>query len=42
MARLKHQMKLASLRIRGTPAMRYAVNMRALGLNIRRCAAIGT
>lgn len=42
MARLKHQMKLASLRIRGKPAMRYAVNMRALGLNIRRCTAIGT
>jgi hypothetical protein len=42
MSRLKHQMKLAALRIRGMPAMRYAVNMRALSLNIRRCAATGT
>lgn len=41
MSRLKHQMNLAYLRIRGMPAMRYTVNLRALGLNIRRCAAIG-
>ena len=37
---LKYQMNLAHLRIRGMPAMRYVVNLRALGLNIRRCAAI--
>lgn len=41
MSRLKHQMNLANLRIRGMSAMRYTVNLRALGLNIRRCAAIG-
>ncbi len=41
MSRLKHQMNLAHLRIRGMLAMRYVVNMRALGLNIRSCAAIG-
>lgn len=41
MSRLKYQMNLAKLRIRGMPAMRYTVNMRALGLNIRRCAAAG-
>ena len=35
-----NQMNLAHLRIRGMPAMRYVVNLRALGLNIRRCAAI--
>ena len=40
MSRLKYQMNLAHLRIRGMPAMRYVVNLRALGLNIRRCAAI--
>ena len=40
MSRLKHQMKLANLRIRGMTAMRYTVNLRALGLNIRRCAAV--
>ena len=40
MSRLKHQMNLAHLRVRGMPAMRYAVNLRALGLNIRRCAAV--
>ena len=39
-SRLKYQMNLAHLRIRGMPAMRYVVNLRALGLNIRRCAAI--
>ena len=41
MSRLKHQMKLASLRVRGMSRMRYVVNLRALGLNIRRSAAIG-
>ena len=41
MSRLKYQMNLAHPRIRGMPAMRYVVNPRALGLNIRRCAAIG-
>ena len=40
MSRLKYQMNLANLRIRGMPAMRYTVNLRALGLNIRRCAAV--
>ena len=34
MSRLKYQMNLAHLRIRGMPAMRYVVNLRALGLNI--------
>lgn len=34
-------MTLANLRIRGMLAMRYTVNLRALGLNIRRCAAVG-
>lgn len=42
MSRLKYQMKLASLRIRGMSKMRYAVHLRALGLNIRRCAAVGS
>jgi hypothetical protein len=40
MSRLKHKVNLAQLRIRGMPAMRYVVHLRALGLNIRRCAAI--
>ena len=40
MSRMKHQMNLAHLRVRGMPAMRYTVNLRALGLNIRRCAAV--
>jgi hypothetical protein len=35
-------MKLASLRIRGMSKMRYVVHLRALGLNIRRCAAVGS
>ena len=42
MSHLKHQMKMASLRIRGMSSMRYVVNLRALGLNIRRCAAFGS
>lgn len=40
MSRLKHQMNLAHLRVRSMPAMRYTVNLRDLGLNIRRCAAV--
>ena len=32
MSRLKYQMNLAHLRIRGMPAMRYVVHLRALGL----------
>jgi hypothetical protein len=39
MSRLKYQINLAQVRVRGMPAMRYTVNLRALGLNIRRCAA---
>ena len=38
MSRLKHQMGLAKLRVRGKPAVKYAVFLRALGLNIRRAA----
>ena len=41
MARLKYQMNMAHLRVRGMSAMRYVVFLRALGLNIRRCAAVG-
>ncbi len=41
MSRLKYQMGLAHLRVRGMTAMRYVVFLRALGLNIRRCAAVG-
>jgi uncharacterized OB-fold protein len=33
-------MNLAHLRAQGTPEMRYTVNLRALGSNISRCAAI--
>ena len=40
MSRLKYQMNLAQLRIRGMAAMRYTVNLRALGLNIRRFGAV--
>lgn len=39
MSRLKLQMNLGSLRIRGMPAIRHVVHLRALGLNIRRCTA---
>ena len=39
MCRLKHQMRLASLRVRGRAAVKYATFLRALGLNIRRVAA---
>lgn len=37
-SRLKHQMNLGHMRIRGMPAMRYVTQLRALGLNIFRCA----
>jgi hypothetical protein len=39
MSRLKHQMKMAHLRVRGLKAVTYATLLRALGLNIRRCSA---
>jgi hypothetical protein len=39
MSRLKHHMQLAYLRVRGMGAVRYAVFLRALGLNIYRVAA---
>ncbi len=39
MSRLKRQMNMTNLRIRGMSAMRYVVHLRALGLNIHRCAA---
>lgn len=39
MSRLKYQMRMASLRIRGRAAVRYVSFLRALGLNIRRVAA---
>jgi hypothetical protein len=38
-SRLKHQMGLANLRVRGMVATSYTVVLRALGLNIRRVAA---
>ncbi len=38
MSRLKHQMGLSSLRVRGMPSMKYAVYLRALGMNIKRAA----
>ncbi len=37
-SRLKYQMKLKHLRIRGLEKVRYVAFLRALGLNIRRCA----
>jgi hypothetical protein len=39
MSRLKHQMHLAALRVRGWNAIACRVMLRALGLNIHRCAA---
>lgn len=39
MSRLKHQMGLATLRVRGKTSVKYVVFLRALGLNIRRAAA---
>ncbi len=38
-SRLKHQMGLAKLRVRGQSAVQYRVLLRALGLNIHRVAA---
>jgi hypothetical protein len=38
MSRLKHHMQLACLRVRGMGAVRYAVFLRALGLDIHRVA----
>jgi hypothetical protein len=40
MSRLKYQRNLAHLRVRAMPAIRYVINLRALRLNIRRCAAV--
>ena len=42
MSHLKHQMRLANLRVRGMSSMRYVVNLRALGLNIRRSAGFAS
>lgn len=39
MSRLKYQVKLAYLRVRGMAAVKYTAFLRALGLNIFRCAA---
>ena len=39
MSRLKHQMHLVALRVRGWKAVGCRVMLRALGLNIHRCAA---
>jgi hypothetical protein len=39
MSRLKHQMGMASLRVRGRAAVAYRTFLRALGLNIHRVAA---
>jgi hypothetical protein len=39
MSRLKHQMGVAHLRVRGMKSVRYTVTLRALGLNIKRCEA---
>ncbi len=37
--RLKHQMQLGHLRVRGSVAMTYAILLQAFGLNVHRCAA---
>ncbi len=39
MSRLKYRMGLGSLRVRGMKSVRYTTLLRALGLNLRRCAA---
>ncbi|WP_237170636.1 transposase [Paludisphaera borealis] len=39
MSRFKHQMRMASLRIRGRRAVGYVTFLRALGLNIHRVGA---
>jgi hypothetical protein len=41
MSRLKHPMRLAHLRVRGLAAVTHRVLLRALGLNIHRCATCG-
>ncbi|CAI8977934.1 protein of unknown function [Methylocaldum szegediense] len=41
MSRLKHQMNLGKLRVRGMASVSYAVFLRTLGLNIGRCTACG-
>ena len=40
MSRLKYQMRLAHLRVRGMARIEYVTLLRALGLNVLRCAAI--
>ena len=40
MSRLKHQMGLAHLRVRGMARIEYVTLLRALGLNVLRCAAV--
>lgn len=42
MSRLKHQMNLGALRIREQEKVRYVTFLRALGLNIHRCASVLT
>ena len=39
MSRLKYQMRLALLRVRGRASVAYRTFLRALGLNIHRVAA---
>jgi hypothetical protein len=39
MSRLKYQMRLATLRVRGRASVGYRTFLRALGLNIHRVAA---
>jgi hypothetical protein len=39
MSRLKYQMRLGSLRVRGRASVAYRTFLRALGLNIHRVAA---
>jgi hypothetical protein len=42
MSRLKYQMVFSALRVRGRLSVKYAVYLKALGLNIRRVAACTT
>lgn len=41
MSRLRHQMGLGALRVRGMKTVHYTTLLRALGLNVLRCAASG-
>lgn len=41
MCRLKHQMNMEQLRVRGMKMVRYVTHMRAVGLNVRRCVRSG-